>query len=108
MMVKLKQIVDDGETGVFDFRVFLSKRPEIYPSWNLDDPVSDDEEAPENTFFCMQVNVKLLTIDSLQKKSGLVVSRLVEQNQPVLLEGRPMPKTLVEYVQELTSRDLSS
>ena len=108
MMVKLKQIVDDRETGVFDFRVFLSKRPEIYPSWNLDDPVSDDEEAPENTFFCMQVNVKLLTIDSLQKKSGLVVSKLVEQNQPVLLEGRPMPKTLVEYVQELTSRDLSS
>ena len=53
MMVKLKNIIDDRDAGVFDFRVFLSKRPEVYPTWNLDGPESDDEEAPENPFFCM-------------------------------------------------------
>ena len=36
MTVTLKQIVDDRETGVFDFRAFLSKRPEIYPSPQLE------------------------------------------------------------------------
>ena len=108
MMVKLKNIVDDRDAGLFDFKVFLSKRPEVYPTWNLDGPESDDEEAPADPFFCMQVNVTLVTIDSLQKNSGLVVSKLVEQNQPLLLKGRPMPKTVVKYVQNLTSKDLSS
>ena len=50
MMVKLKNICDDRESGEFAFRVFLCKRPEVYPSWNFDDPVSDDEEAPQNPF----------------------------------------------------------
>ena len=67
MMVKLKNIRDDRESKEFAFRVFLCKRPEIYPSWNLDDPESDEEEAPQNPFFCMQVSVKVLSIDSLQK-----------------------------------------
>ena len=107
-MVKLKNIVDDRDAGLFEFKVFLSKRPEVYPTWNLDGPESDDEEAPADPFFCMQVNVTLVTIDSLQKNSGLVVSKLVEQNQPLLLKGRPMPKTVVKYVQNLTSKDLSS
>ena len=50
MMVKLKNIRDDRESREFAFRVFLCKRPEVYPSWNFDDPVSDDEEAPQNPF----------------------------------------------------------
>ena len=39
MMVKLKNICDDRESGDFVFRVFLSKRPEVSPSWNFDDQV---------------------------------------------------------------------
>ena len=35
MMVKLKNIRDDRDSGEFDFKVFLTKRPEVYPSWNL-------------------------------------------------------------------------
>ena len=107
MMVKLKNIRDDRESKEFAFRVFLCKRPEIYPSWNLDDPESDQEEAPQNPFFCMQVSVKVLSIDSLQKKSGLVVGKLLEENVPLLVEGRPMPKSVVAYVQDLTSKYLS-
>ena len=48
MMVKLKNIVDDRDAGVFDFKVFLCKRPEVYPTWNLDGPESDDEEEETN------------------------------------------------------------
>ena len=104
---KLKNIRDDRESKEFAFRVLLCKRPEIYPSWNLDDPESDQEEAPQNPFFCMQVSVKVLSIDSLQKKSGLVVGKLLEENVPLLVEGRPMPKSVVAYVQDLTSKYLS-
>ena len=87
-MVKLKKIRDNRESKEFAFRVFLCKRPEIYPSWNLDVPESDEEEAPQNPFFCMQVSVKVLSIDSLQKKSGLVVVKLLEENHNVPLLGR--------------------
>ena len=58
-------------------------------------------------FYFMQASVKVLSIDSLQRKSGLVVAKLLEKNQPLLVEGRPMPKTLAAYVQDLTSRYLS-
>ena len=40
MMVKVKNICDDKESGEFDFKVFLSKRPEVYPSWDESDDVS--------------------------------------------------------------------
>ena len=43
MMVKLKNIRDDKESGEFEFKVFLTKRPEVYPNW--DDPESDEEEV---------------------------------------------------------------
>ena len=46
MMVKVKNICDDKESGEFDFKVFLSKRPEVYPSWDE----SDDEEGPSDVF----------------------------------------------------------
>ena len=109
MMAKLRNILDDRKSKEFAFRVFLCKRPEIYPSWNLDVPESDEEEAPQNPFFCMQVSVKVLSIDSLQKKSGLVVVKLLEENHnvPLLVEGRPMPESVVAYVQDLTSKYLS-
>ena len=31
MMVKLKNIRNDKESGEFEFKVFLTKRPEVYP-----------------------------------------------------------------------------
>ena len=45
MMVKLRSIHENRDSGEFDFKVFLTKRPEEYSSWNLDDPESDEEEA---------------------------------------------------------------
>ena len=56
MMVKLKNICDDKKSGEFEFKVFLTKRPEVYPNW--DDPESDEEEVPSDVFFGMKVNVK--------------------------------------------------
>ena len=32
-MVKLKNIRDDKESGEFEFKVFLTKRPEVYPNF---------------------------------------------------------------------------
>ena len=37
MMVKLKNIRDNRESGEFEFKVFLTKRPEVYPNWAVDD-----------------------------------------------------------------------
>ena len=69
MMVKLKNIRDDRDSGEFDFKVFLTKRPEVYPSWNLDDPESDEEGAPPaDVYFCMKVSVKIEPMDSLKNE----------------------------------------
>ena len=54
MIVKLKNIRDDKESGEFEFKVFLTKRPEVYPNW--DDPESDEEEVPSDVFFGMKVS----------------------------------------------------
>ena len=45
----------------FEFKVFLTKRPEVYPKW--DDPESDEEEVPSDVFFGMKVNVEIELID---------------------------------------------
>ena len=55
----------------FEFKVFLTKRPEVYPKW--DDPESDEEEVPSDVFFGMKVHVKIESIDSLKKSSKLLV-----------------------------------
>ena len=70
MMVKLKNIRDDKESGEFEFKVFLTKRPEVFPNW--DDPESDEEEVPSDVFFGMKVYVKVESIDSLKKSSRLL------------------------------------
>ena len=62
MMVKLKNIRDNRESG--EFKVFLTKRPEVYPNW--DEPESDEEEVPSDVFFGMKVDVKVESIDSLK------------------------------------------
>ena len=54
--------------------MFLTKRPDVYPNW--DDPESDEEEVPSDVFFGMKVNVKVESIDSLKKSSGLLVANM--------------------------------
>ena len=102
MMVKLKSIRDDKERGEFEFKVFLTKRPDIYPYW--DDPGSDEEEVPSDVFFGMKVNVKVESIDSLKKSSGLLVANMTPDN--LLFEEKPMPKILLSYVKNLASKDM--
>ena len=102
MMVKIKNIHDDRESGEFDFKVFLTKRPEVYPNW--DEPESDEEELPADVFFAMKVSVKVESIDSLKKSSGLLVANMTPDN--LLVEEKPMPKILLSYVKNLASKDM--
>ena len=51
-----------------------TKRPEVYPNW--DEPESDEEEVPSDVFFGMKVDVKVESIDSLKKSSGLLVANM--------------------------------
>ena len=86
----------------FEFKVFLTKRPEVYPKW--DDPESDEEEVPSDVFFGMKDNVKIESIDSLKKSSGLLVANMTPDN--LLFEEKPMPKILSSYVKNLASKDM--
>ena len=86
----------------FEFKVFLTKRPEVYPKW--DDPESDEEEVPSDVFFGMKVHVKIESIDSLKKRSGLLVANMTPDN--LLFEEKPMPKILLSYVKNLASKDM--
>ena len=73
MMLKLKNIRDERANGKFEFKVFLTKKPEVYPSW--DDQESDDEEVPADVLFGMKVDVKG---DSLKKSChGVIFSKLL-------------------------------
>ena len=102
MMVKLKNSRDDKESREFEFKVFLTKRPEVYPNW--DDPESDEEEVPSDVFFGMKVNVKVESIDYLKKSSRLLVANMTPDN--LLFEKKPMPKILLSYVKNLASKDM--
>ena len=62
----------------------LTKRPDIYPNW--DDPEGDEEEVPSDVFFSMKVYVKVKSIDSLKKSSGLLVANMTPDN--LLFEDR--------------------
>ena len=64
----------DGEAYRHD-GVFHSKRPEVWPSCELDE-VSDDEKAPPNVLFCMEARVKIITMDLLQKSSALLAGNI--------------------------------
>ena len=100
MMVKLRNISDDRENGEFNFKVFLCKRPEVYPTWNGE---SDEEEAPPEVYFCMEVSVKIVPMDSLQKSCGFLVAKM--NPDELLVEGKPMPKRLLSFVKDLASKD---
>ena len=55
-------------------------------------------------FFGMKVDVKVESIDSLKKSSGLLVANMTPDN--LLFEEKPMPKTLLSYVKNLASKDM--
>ena len=68
------------------------------------DPVSDDDEAPSDIFYSMKVSVKLLRMDSLKKSSGLLVGNM--NPDELLVEGRPLPDSLLSYVKAFANKDM--
>ena len=104
MMLKLKSMTENREEGHFNFRVFLSKRPEVWPRWNFMDPVSDDDEAPSDVFFSMKVSVALVQMDSLKKSSGLLVGNM--NPDKLVVEGKPLPDSLLSYVKAFANEDM--
>ena len=101
MMVKLRNISDDRENGEFSFQVFLTKRPEVYPTWGGE---SDEEEAPPDVFFSMRASVKIVAMDSLQKSCGVLLAKM--KPDELLFEGKSMPKILLSFVKNLASKDM--
>ena len=56
----------------FEFKVFLTKRPEVYPKW--DDPESDEEEVPSDVFFSIKYLERISQVCSVPKspvKTGI-------------------------------------
>ena len=98
MMLKLKNICDERANGTFEFKVFLTKRPEVYPSW--DDQESDDEEVPADVLFGMKVDVKVESIDSLKKSCGVLVANMTPGKE------KPLPNILLTYVKTFASKDM--
>ena len=104
LMVKLKSMTENKEEGIFNFKVFLTKRPDVWPRWEFMHEVSEDDEAPPDVLFCMEVTVKVVQLDSLQIRSALLVGKLNPEFQ--VWEGQPLPKTLKSIVNGLITKDL--
>ena len=94
MMVQLKEQKEDKEEG---FKVFLTKRPNVWPKW---DEESDDEDSEANmpVFFAMEVTIKVVLMDTLKKNSALIVGGKGLEVQ--------LPRTLNSFVGNLSSKDL--
>ena len=102
LRVKLKSMTENKEEGHFNFKVFFTKRPAgLCGRWEMDD---EDEEAPLDVIFCMEVTVKVALIDSLQKSSALLVGKMKPEFQ--VWEGKPLPKTLTSFVNGMMTKDL--
>ena len=57
LMVQLKSMTE--EKGNFNFKLYLTKRPDVWPRWDLDEASEDDEAVPADVLFAMVVNTKL-------------------------------------------------
>ena len=95
-------------------RVLVIKRPQFYPNWidpffaDWSDPESDDESGDvdvEQVFFCMQVTVNLIQIDTLEKASALVATKMKNPESRTVF-GKPIPNKILSIVHNLTSKDL--
>ena len=97
MMVQLKEQKEDKEEG---FKVFLTKRPNVWPKWELFEE-SDDEDSEANmpVFFAMEVTIKVVLMDTLKKKSALIVGGKGLEVQ--------LPRVLNSFVSNLSSDDFS-
>ena len=95
-MVQLKEQKEDKEEG---FKVFLTKRPNVWPKWELFEE-SDDEDSEANmpVFFAMEVTIKVVLMDTLKKNSALIVGGKGLEVQ--------LPRTLNSFVGNLSSKDL--
>ena len=102
LMVQLKSMTE--EKGNFNFKLYLTKRPDVWPRWDLDEASEDDETVPADVIFCMEVTVKVVLIDSLQKSSALLVAKMKPELQ--VWEGKPLPKTLKLFVNGMKTKDL--
>ena len=57
-------------------------------------------------FSTAHLSLDIIKIDSLQKMSGLVVSKM-ETPEALLVDGKPMPDRLLSIVQNLISKDFN-
>ena len=57
LMVQLKSMTE--EKGNFNFKLYLTKRSDVWPRWDLDEESEDDEAVPADVLFAMVVNTKL-------------------------------------------------
>ena len=78
----------DGEAYRHD-GVFLSKRPEVWPSCELDE-VSDDEKAPPNVLFAWKPGSRL----SQWTRYRRVVHCLLEISRVQCFEGKAITQNL--------------
>ena len=92
----------------------MIKRPQFYPNWidpffaDWSDPESDDESVNaevKQVFFCMQVTVNLIQIDTLEKASALVVTKM-KNPESLTVFGKPIPNKILSIVHNLTSKNL--
>ena len=88
LMVQLKSMTE--EKGNFNFKLYLTKRPDVWPRWDLDEASEDD--------------TKVVRMDSLQKCSALLIGKMKPEFQ--IYNGKPLPKILHSLVNDLTNKDL--
>ena len=86
--VQLKSMTE--EKGNFNFKLYLTKRPDVWPRWDLDEASKDD--------------TKVVRMDSLQKCSALLIGKMKPEFQ--IYNGKPLPKILHSLVNDLTNKDL--
>ena len=102
LMVQLKSMTE--EKGNFNFKLYLTKRPDVWPRWDLDEASEDDEAVPADVLFAMVVNTKVVRMDSLQKCSALLIGKMKPEFQ--IYNRKPLPKILHSLVNDLTNKDL--
>ena len=101
LMIQLKSMTE--EDGNFN-KLYLTKRPDVWPRWDLDEVSEDDEEVPPDVLFAMIVNIRVVKMDSLQKCSALLIGKMKPEFQ--IYNGKPLPKILHSLVNDLTNKDL--